>query len=1086
VAETIAGYPVHPAALLFPLMEEAELQQLADDIRAHGQREPVVLLNLAVLDGRNRLLACERAGIQPLFTHRTDGQVPDAVAYALAANIYRRHLTPSQRAAIAAEASLLVEEQRARERQREHAGTAPGRARNTQRPRALSDSAAGREVAAAESLAPEDAGRQSGEGTGNPPSVPSSSSEPPAKKGKAAERVAAIAGVGARTVERAKAVKESAPELLDQVKAGDLTLRAAEEEVRKRKNPHAASRVNDGDPEKNDRFTPRALVEQLHEEFHFTVDVCGHPKSPASKLIGKYWTKENDARTIDHTGQTPFFNPPFDELEFWVEFIHQLIDSGKVERAVLVMPASRTEQILWQRWIEPFRLDRGGGGIRTRFLGSDTVRGARTRYGNPEDPEGKDVGSPGWATVVVIWQGPLRRSPEMPMGGAPEREEPPIPGGDTGAPLKREEAEKEGRAAEARGGTERSGARSAAAAGPSIVVGWFWLGKIGQGRTHALQGWTDKEAACGEKVGKGLGPEKKDDKRCEECSAVLEATRDDKRPSCLCGCAAADHGPQGCSMCICEMYEPAGAAVSTTADAPSRPWTVEWRRKGKAGEAHAYGDPAKEGRSCCGRPGDKRPNRVETRWGLFCAQCEEAVGKAVLAGSAVDGLLHRRQQSARPRPEGWTWREVNIHPSVRRAHAMAWPGEASTLCGAKLSSGKPATPDRLPCEHCLAEIAMPTGPYTLLATAAHRRGEDICPGCGVTRKENSPENGGVGWQHGSVGDRPALSQCQACVAKGIPRAPVSEEDQRAWHKARARASDRSAKATKTRRVWTAKAPAADGQSWRLSRGRSPLAHAVRYIGDESSICHTVLGPYRGGAGERGGRARARDKRCPRCVALLEKTSTRSSDAAPARKSRPVWMVGHAHGAVAHAFAKPDAHRTFCDVSIGRPRRRAKTGDRRCDQCAVTCARRAYPISAREAHELAVIPLAEFGRLAQGLGFSRTLKPAGKHRQAMCFACKTRILVRLSRGQVERSALEDLRRHQKACSDKRVREVKVKARWLRFQPGGQCVATRKPGALRCTRKGQTVVKSGGRLWSVCKRHAQQAMTDGVLRVALEGA
>ncbi|HET9554323.1 MAG TPA: hypothetical protein VFP50_15280 [Anaeromyxobacteraceae bacterium] len=186
------------------------------------------------------------------------------------------------------------------------------------------------------------------------------------------------------------------------------------------RNPHAASNVS-SDPEKNERFTPVELVSALHREFRFTVDVCGHPLAPASKLIGKFYTKEDDARTKDLTGERPFFNVPFDELEFWVKFTHELVASGKVKRAVHVMPASRTEQPLWQRWIEPYRLDRNGSGVRARFLhgGSYTGNleedGSRTRYGNPDDPEGLDVGSPGWASVIVIWEGPLRRSPEMPL-----------------------------------------------------------------------------------------------------------------------------------------------------------------------------------------------------------------------------------------------------------------------------------------------------------------------------------------------------------------------------------------------------------------------------------------------------------------------------------------------------------------------------------------------------------------------------------------------------------------------------------------------------------------------------------------------
>jgi hypothetical protein len=41
--------------------------QPADDIRQNGLVEPVALLDGLVLDGRNRLRACEIAGVEPRF-----------------------------------------------------------------------------------------------------------------------------------------------------------------------------------------------------------------------------------------------------------------------------------------------------------------------------------------------------------------------------------------------------------------------------------------------------------------------------------------------------------------------------------------------------------------------------------------------------------------------------------------------------------------------------------------------------------------------------------------------------------------------------------------------------------------------------------------------------------------------------------------------------------------------------------------------------------------------------------------------------------------------------------------------------------
>jgi ParB-like chromosome segregation protein Spo0J len=96
---------VHPVADLFPMLADDELQELADDIRERGLLQPIVLdAEGRVLDGRNRLAACALAGIEPTFeTYAGE----DADGYALAVNINRRHLRPSQR-------YLLIEKARRR------------------------------------------------------------------------------------------------------------------------------------------------------------------------------------------------------------------------------------------------------------------------------------------------------------------------------------------------------------------------------------------------------------------------------------------------------------------------------------------------------------------------------------------------------------------------------------------------------------------------------------------------------------------------------------------------------------------------------------------------------------------------------------------------------------------------------------------------------------------------------------------------------------------------------------------------------------------------------------------------------------
>lgn len=47
------------------MMTAGELQGLTEDVKRFGQREKIVLLDGLVLDGRNRLLACETCKLEP-------------------------------------------------------------------------------------------------------------------------------------------------------------------------------------------------------------------------------------------------------------------------------------------------------------------------------------------------------------------------------------------------------------------------------------------------------------------------------------------------------------------------------------------------------------------------------------------------------------------------------------------------------------------------------------------------------------------------------------------------------------------------------------------------------------------------------------------------------------------------------------------------------------------------------------------------------------------------------------------------------------------------------------------------------------
>lgn len=90
---------------MFPMMDDAAFEALAADIKANGQREPIIVHDAAILDGRNRHRACLHVGVTPEFTDWNG--IGDPITYVVSMNLHRRHLNESQRAMIAAKISNL-------------------------------------------------------------------------------------------------------------------------------------------------------------------------------------------------------------------------------------------------------------------------------------------------------------------------------------------------------------------------------------------------------------------------------------------------------------------------------------------------------------------------------------------------------------------------------------------------------------------------------------------------------------------------------------------------------------------------------------------------------------------------------------------------------------------------------------------------------------------------------------------------------------------------------------------------------------------------------------------------------------------
>jgi len=180
----------HPIANIFPLLMGPEYQEFIEDVRQNGLREPIQLYEGKILDGRNRYRACEEANVEPLFEQ---WQGKDPIQFVLSMNLHRRHLDSSQRAACAVAALPHLEEE-ARKREAERKKNINNPTLNSQR---FDES-----------------------------------------NGRASEQAAKAFGTNRQYVSDAKKLAEERPELFERVKAGELTIPRAKQEIARERQEH--------------------------------------------------------------------------------------------------------------------------------------------------------------------------------------------------------------------------------------------------------------------------------------------------------------------------------------------------------------------------------------------------------------------------------------------------------------------------------------------------------------------------------------------------------------------------------------------------------------------------------------------------------------------------------------------------------------------------------------------------------------------------------------------------------------------------------------------------------------------------------
>lgn len=197
----------HAVANIFPMMSESEFAELKDSIKTHGVREPALVVDGMIADGRNRWRACEALGIAcPTVQYDPAVHGESVVQYVLDKNLRRRQLSVSQRAVVATNALPMIE---AEAKERVSAGEKPtGNAKNE-------DSIPNRYPVA------------------DLPQGPKKQVRAPLSR----DIAAAAVGVSGRMVGLAKAVKQASPEIAEKVARGEVTLNAAIKQVKELKLP---------------------------------------------------------------------------------------------------------------------------------------------------------------------------------------------------------------------------------------------------------------------------------------------------------------------------------------------------------------------------------------------------------------------------------------------------------------------------------------------------------------------------------------------------------------------------------------------------------------------------------------------------------------------------------------------------------------------------------------------------------------------------------------------------------------------------------------------------------------------------------
>jgi len=288
--------PYHEVSMIFPLLEGIDFEQFKADIAENGLLEAIWLHpDGSIIDGRNRHRACLELGIQPRF--RTwDGQ-GSLVSFVVSLNLHRRHLTSSQRAVIALDVLPMLEAE-ARERQ-------------------LATLKQGDTLPDPQLFADRD-------------------------QGEARQQAASLFQTNRQYVSDAKRIQREAPDLLEQVKAGEISIPKAKEQLKDKMAVHFSS-------ETPEHYTPQIIIEAVLACLgQIDLDPCSNSHDDPNVPAVQHFIQEDDGLVKMWHGKV-YMNPPYGrEIDKWVEKLCTEHEAGRTVEAIALVP-SRTDTQWWRR-----------------------------------------------------------------------------------------------------------------------------------------------------------------------------------------------------------------------------------------------------------------------------------------------------------------------------------------------------------------------------------------------------------------------------------------------------------------------------------------------------------------------------------------------------------------------------------------------------------------------------------------------------------------------------------------------------------------------------------------------------------------